>query len=285
MKLKTHYWDDPVSKSAFKEFMIEIFGLDFSRWDAAGFWDEAYTPFSLFEGGKVVSSACGYLLDAVIDGKPASMLQFSGVGTLPTHRRKGLSRKLTEGVLEWAQGRQEGIFLFSSDVAVPFYTDAGFTPVDEYVEVLAIEPVPTRKGLVRLDTSSSGVLNRIYKLAYSRAPISEKFSVLSPKLLMFHVLYGLGNDAYEIPELGCIIFFEREDSCVRIYDIVAATIPSFADLHPYISKDSDRTFEFHFHPDRLGLPKLSRQRVLGNNPFVLEGFPMRDPVFPFTSRA
>lgn len=95
LTLRTDYWDDLAARGAFKDFLIAIHGLDLSEWESAGYWDYAYTPFSFFDGGQVVSSVCVYSLEAVIDGARARVAQLSGVGTLPDWRRKRLNRQLT----------------------------------------------------------------------------------------------------------------------------------------------------------------------------------------------
>lgn len=53
LALKTEYWDDPKALGAFKDFMLKIHGLDFSEWEAGGYWDDAYTPFSFFKEDTV----------------------------------------------------------------------------------------------------------------------------------------------------------------------------------------------------------------------------------------
>ena len=88
LAVKTRYWDDPKARGAFQEFVLEIHGLDFSRWESGGYWDHAYIPFSFFEGDTIVSSVCIYLLDAVIDGEATHLAQVSGVGTLPEWRHR-----------------------------------------------------------------------------------------------------------------------------------------------------------------------------------------------------
>jgi GNAT superfamily N-acetyltransferase len=139
LALGVAYWHDPAARAAFKAFMVELFALDFTRWEQAGYWDDAYTPFSIFDGERVVANVCLYLLDAVIDGRATRLAQVSAVGTLPQFRRRGLCRQLTNAALAWAQGRHAGVFLFANDEAVPVYERAGFMPLAEFVE-----RVPTR---------------------------------------------------------------------------------------------------------------------------------------------
>lgn len=285
LALKTAYWDDPKALAAFKEFMLEIHGLDFSEWESAGYWDDAYTPFSFFKGGTVVASVCIYLLDAVIDGEATRLAQISGVGTLPEWRRKGLNRRLTDVGLDWAQGKHSGVFLFADTDAIPFYEKCGFRPIPEYVESVKVTPVVNCGGAVKLDCGRRHDLDRIYEYAKRRAPISNKFSVLNDKLIMFHVLHQLRNDAYEIPDLACVVFFTRATGCLRILDIVGERVPCLEELYPHIADESDRVIEFHFHADKLGLGERRTIPLLGNNCFVRGTFPVQRPVFPFTSRA
>lgn len=282
---KTSYWDDRKSLDAFKEFQKQIHGLDFTAWEEAGYWDETYTPFSFFKGDSIVASACIYLLDAVIEGEESRLAQVSGVGTLPEWRRRGLNRRLTEIGLDRVRGSHDGIFLFADPEAIPFYRRCGFRPVGEFVETVDAPPVSKSGGAVKLNPGCGNDLERIYDCARKRTPVSDKFFILNEKLLMFHVLYGLGNHVYEIPDLDCLVFFKREGGCLRIIDIVSERIPRMKELHPYIADETDKTVEFYFYTDKLGISGTCTRRLQGNHPFVKGAFPVENPVFPFTSKA
>ncbi|KPK48197.1 MAG: hypothetical protein AMS22_15730 [Thiotrichales bacterium SG8_50] len=285
LSMRTAYWDDPQAKGAFKEFMIEIFGSDFSEWEAGGYWDNAYTPFSFFAGEKIVASACFYLLDAVLNGKTTRVAQISAVGTLPEWRRKGLNRQLLDAGLNWAQGRHEAVFLFATHESIPFYEACGFTPIDEYVEFVDVQPVTNCGGAVKLDPGNMHDREKIYDYAKRRTPISDKFSVLHEKLIMYHVLYTLRKHIYEILDLQCLVFMERNEGCLKVYDILSERIPNLKELYPYIADKDDRTIEFQFFTDKLGLDTTRTRPLFGNNPFVKGAVPIAKPVFPFTARA
>jgi len=283
--LKTEYWDTPKAKEAFKAFILEIHGLDFTEWEARGYWDNAYTPFSYFRDGKIISSICIYLLDAVIAGRQTKLVQISGVGTHQDWRRQGLSRELTDLGLVWAKGQHDGVFLFADEEAIPYYERCGFSPINETLESYHIKPVPIRQGLCQLDPANQENLDRIYNYANDRTPISDKFSVFSSKLLMFHALYTMRKKMYEIPDLECLVFFDREGDMINIYDILARKIPSLAEIYPYISAETDKRIQFHFHTDKLGIRGIQIKTITGNNTFVKGSFPLFEPAFPFTSRA
>ena len=285
LTLRTRYWDDPAARAAFRRFLREIHGLDLSEWEAAGCWDDAYTPFSYFRGDAIVASVCIYLLDFVVDGRPMRLAQISGVGTLPGWRRRGLSRRLTGIGLDWARGRHEGVFLFANPEAVPYYRRCGFSPLEERVARVAAVPVPRREGAVGLDPGRVRDRDRIHAHARRRAPVSERFGVLSARLFMFHALHGLRDRILEIPELDCLVACERRDGCLSLFDVVGARIPRLEELYPYLADPDDRLIEFHFPPDRLVPEGTGTRPLTGNHPFVLGDFPVARPIFPFTCRA
>jgi GNAT superfamily N-acetyltransferase len=285
LRLNTSYWNDPQAKAAFKKFIMKIHNLDFTEWDSCGYWDDAYTPFSFFEDDKIIASMCVYSMEAIIHGERTKVAQISGVGTLPDRRRQGLNRRLTELGMDWAGDNHAGVFLFSDTDAIPFYEAGGFSPIQEYVETIPAEPAHPAGKVVELDPDSQADLDTIYRYASSRTPLSDRFSVLNPKLVLFHALYTLRNQAFEIPDLNCVVFYRRKDACLEIIDILAENIPAFEDLYPYISDESDRTIEFTFHTEKLGLSGMQPRVLEGNHLYVLAPFPLDKPVFPFTCRA
>ncbi len=285
LELRRHYWEDRDSRAAFKSFIKDIHNLDFSRWEAMGYWDSAYTPFSYFKEGKVIASVCIYLLDAVIAGRQTNLAQISGVGTDARWRKRGLSRELTEMGLAWARDKHEGTFLFADDEAIPYYAKCGFSPLNEYLERHFATPTDFKSGAIQLDVTDKAHLDRIYDYALRRDYISHQFSVQSSKLFMFHALYFLQTNIYEIKDLDCLVCYKRDGNTLSIYDIVSEEIPRFEDIYPFIAKETDLRIEFHFQTDKLGLENVEKVLITENNAFTKGIFPVKDPVFPFTSRA
>ena len=285
LETRSEYWDDREAREAFKEFILEIHRLDFEQWESAGYWDHAYTPFSFFQDGKVIATVCIYLLEAVVHGEATRMVQISGVGTRPGWRRQGLNRELTQMGLRWAQDRSNGVFLFADPGAIPYYERCGFSALAEFAEFTDARPVQQRKGAVKIDPGTQSARDRIYEYARQRTPVSDRFFVGNARLLMFHALYDLQDHIYEIPDLDCLVFFARDEGCLRLYDVVGERVPSLEELYPYLADPSDETIEFHFHADKLGVDGVQRRPLLGNDPFTRGQFPVENPVFPYMSRA
>jgi len=285
LELRTSYWDDPQAKTAFIKFILDIHGLDFSEWNERGFWDPAFTPFSYFNGDRVVSSVCLYPQKAIIYGRETTLLQVSSVGTHLAFRKQGLNRELTEAGLGWAEGKHEGVFLFSDDEAIPYYEKQGLQSIEEFMHVIRPEPTPRRAGAVQLFPDDETDLRRIQSLVEDRAAVSREFFMFNPRLVMFHVLYFVRDAVFEIPDLDCLVFCRRKNGILSIYDIIGTRIPLFEELYPYLADQSDKAVEFHFSTDLLDVAPVEKKAIIGNHPMVRPGFPVQDPIFPYTSRA
>jgi GNAT superfamily N-acetyltransferase len=287
MELRSAYWDDFSSKNAFMEFIETIFGANFRRWDQAGYWDDCYRPFSYFEDGKIVSSVCLYSLDMMVQGRLRRVAQISGVGTVPASRRKGLNRELTEIAMNWASAGHDFIFLFSSEEGLPYYERTGFHAISENrVRIRA----PRCQKVSRIDSltiEDKGVLQKVFDLASDRVPVSDVLGILSPKLLMFHVLYTLKNCIYYVPQLDAVVFYKRKDGCLKVFDILSRREIPFGEIYPFIADESDQEVEFLFMTDKLGLDEFETVENRENSVFVHGAFPFQDGCFqfPFTAQA
>jgi GNAT superfamily N-acetyltransferase len=282
------YWGDMAARRAFQRFLVEIHGLDLHDWEAAGYWDDDYRPFSYFDGqGRVVSSVCCYSLETVLRGSRSRAAQISGVGTAPERRRLGLNRELTERALEWARRDHEFVFLFSDQDAVPFYERCGFLPQDQQMPHVRVSPREPRAGMRALDVDLPADREQLLDRATRRAGVSSLLGVLNPKLFMFHALYTLRGLLFEIPELGLVIALRRDAARVTILDLVGPRIPRFEEIYPYLASPRTTEVAFHFVPDALALPEVQWHALPGDNLHVREGFPLRGErfLFPFTAHA
>ncbi len=281
------YFDDPAARNQFKSFLHSIHSLDLELWERMGFWDDAYVPFSLFDGDRIVASVCLYTMDMMIGGERCRVGQFSGVGTVEPLRRRGLSRWLTERAIEWAAPTHRGFFLFADDDALPFYARCGFTPVEETMTVLSVDRQEVRPGLRKLNIGSESDRERVYQLACQRTPVSNSLGVLTPKLLMFHCLYTLHDHAYYLPGHDLVVFFKIENERMTVFDVIGREIPPFEDLHPFLTLRPHREICFQFMTDRLEIEASRRVDIEGSNAYIYPTLelPKPDRIFPYVAHA
>ncbi len=285
---RAHYWDDRRAKEQFKQFLISIHGLDLSLWDEEGYWDdEHYTAFSLFDGDRIVATTNLFSMEMMVDGVRRRLGQLSGVGTAPEYRGRGLNRWLTEQALRSAAPTHDGFFLFANEDAIPFYAKCGFVQVEETVATLRVTPPARSLSLRRLDPGDDGDLSLLDRLARERSPVSDLLGVWNPRLLMFHCLYTVRDCLYYVPDLDTAIFFEVADGVLTVFDVVGRSVPSFAELHPYISGEPHDEVRFFFMPDKMGVDPDGTSSVRGSGLHILPPLHLPGPelVFPYVSRA
>jgi len=285
-QLRTAYWHDPAARRRFQQFILQIHGLDFARWEQAGYWDDDYSPWSFFEGDRLLASVCIYTMPAVVQGQACQVAQVSGVGTQPDLRRQGLNRRLHQQALPAALQAHRFAFLYADDEAVPFYRACGFRPVVNHAVRLPMPTDRTQDALVSVDVDDPAQRDALYRLAQRRAPASQEFSTQTPKLLMFHALYGQRQQVWRVPALDCVVMMKREPGRTVVYDVLAERLPRFEALAPYLGLDGGSTLEFRFVPDALGAPPGERVPLEGHNVHVMGDFPLGEqPVLPATSQA
>ncbi len=301
LRLRSNYWADGSARAAFKEFIRQVFGFNFDPWDAAGYWDDDYRPFSLFAAdGTIVASICVYSMRMVVAGHPTRVGQVSGMGVLPEFRRQGLARQLTEVALRWAyeQGHKN-FMLFSSEEALPFYHSQGFTLTAEHTPVLRLvrqragagNPEGATSGVRVLDMTQPADRTLLYRLASDRCPISQQLGVLNERLLMFRAIFPPRDSRlHYIPALDVAVLFRRREGVLTLYDIVGPRLPNFFDLSPFLIAPDDREVVFWFMIDSLGelapFGSLEHRSLAGNNLHLQTSFPVSGPfIFPFTAQA
>lgn len=287
--LRQGYWRDVDARRAFQKFLIEIHGLDLARWEAAGFWDhERYLPFSFFdEGGAVVASLCVFSLDLVVDGRPCRAGQLSGVGTDPRFRRQGLNRQLTEVALASVAEDHDFVFLFAAEEALAFYAACGFQIIEESQTFLEVEGREPRAGLLQVDVSDEQMLSSLAEAAHRRAPVSHRLGALNPRLLLFHVLYTLTDSVFFLPALDVYVLLKHEGDRLTVFDVIGETVPTFAELYPFLARLETREVLFGFDPDLLEPSGLEWRPMPETLCHDRGDFPLRRSsfIFPYTSHA
>jgi GNAT superfamily N-acetyltransferase len=288
LEFREAYWSDPVARRAFQRFLIEIHGLDLGGWEAAGYWDDRYRPFSYFDrAGRVVSSVCVYSLELIVRGARCRAAQVSGVGTSPARRRQGLNRRLTEIALAWAKPGHEFVFLFADEDAVPFYARCGFLPIEEQIPHVEVSPDESRPGSRELDLDDAADLELLRTLAARRVPVSDTLGVVGLNLFMFHALCRFPGLLYHVRDLDVAVAMRREGPRLTVYDVVGPKMPRLDELGPYLASPETTEIEFYFVPDRLGIEHPRWRPLRGNNLHDRGDFPLRTErfLFPFTAHA
>ena len=97
----------------------------------------------------------------------------------------------------------------------------------------------------------------------------------------------LRDNIYYVSDLDILVLYKREDTHVTVFDIVGKHVPVFSEIYPYISSENDRTIEFSFMADKMGLENPDYIRVKDNGTHLLGDFPLDNTkfIFPLTAQA
>jgi GNAT superfamily N-acetyltransferase len=245
------YLDDPRSRAALNDFLIEIHGLDLTLWDERVGWDPDFVPFSFFAGDRVVATTCVYSLDMIVRSEWCRIAQVSSVGTLPSHRLRGLNAKLTRCAMEWvADQGHRGTFLFSNEGAVGFYAKQGFVGQPEWTHQAAVSSA-ARPSYRVLNYDRDEEL--ILRLVEGRTPVSHVLGARSPKLELFHLLYENVGELRYVEELDLLIAVEQEGGVMSVYDLIGPEMPRWSEIEPLVIGADTTSVSFALTPDRLDL--------------------------------
>lgn len=287
MHYRSNYFGDPAAKAAFKDFAREIFGLDFTPWEERGLWDDAYVPYSIFDGDTVVANICVYPSDMTVGGSRRSGLELLTVGTLPDWRGRGLQRRIWETIRAQEVPRHDFVFLFTESAA-GLYEKLGLQRQPEFFHRLARSPRPSSSPINsrKLDPDESDDYRILTSLAHDRVPVSRKIGFQNPKLLLFMLIGPYRNDLHYLPDLDAIVVIESAEDAIRIHDIVGRSMPTLASIEGFLAQFQAQQIDFLFCPDQLGPVETTDLPLVEDTLMTSADFSMpTHTLFPFSIRA
>jgi ribosomal protein S18 acetylase RimI-like enzyme len=285
---RSHFFDDPRARASFEVCAQRVFGLDFSRWKDKGLWDAAYTPFAAFVDGACVASLCVYPSLMRVGGRDRRGAQLLTVGTLPEFRRRGLQRALWTRASQWIRQTCDFTFLFTHAAAAGFYRQLGLQPRPEFASSiqLADRRASSSSALRRLDLDEPRDYELLAALAGEREFVSDQLGWKNANLLLFRCLYAYRDWCYLAPELEAVLVAEITADALRLHDVIARRMPSWAELAPWLRSLGPDQVEVLFCADRLGLVGAALREVTEELLFVDDRFDLAPPlVFPYSIRA
>ena len=182
---------------------------------------------------------------------------------------------LMEELLEYCEGRFETLELGTANPE--YYEPFGFRIVPEHCFVAKIpSSCSGAEGFRPFDLSLDGELTRLDRLLTERTPVSHVAGVVN-ELDIFKFSQGR-SDLHYCRELDCFAVFERIESRLALYDVIARELPPFDRLLSALSFTVGSVDEvgFYFSPDRFDVdarPELFRyddDHFMVRGPFGIE---------------
>ncbi|MCL2828938.1 MAG: GNAT family N-acetyltransferase [Oscillospiraceae bacterium] len=278
---------DAASRERYFDLVHSVFGLDFTPWYESGFSDDSFIPYTLFADNRAVASVGVSVNDFTWHDSPRRYVQISTVVTDPAYRKRGLSRWLTETVLNQWRENCDCIYLYANESVVEFYPKFGFVPAQEYTYSM---PLTKRDGIFRkLDLSMRADVD----LLIQKHRASNPFSLLAMDkdigILMFHCVTFLRDYIYYIEKYDAVVIAAEEERELFCYDIYANNPHDISDLLGIIAATDTRTVTLGFTPKDATGYTIEQAEEGDTTFFVLEGkeniLADHRVTFPFLSRA
>ena len=249
-EFRSGYTEDASGRAAIKRLLREQFALELDEFEARGFWDPGYLPFSYFEGDRVVSNVSLFPMPLMVAGRTVAAAGIQSVATVPEYRGRGLIRELMERVLEYADRRYEVILLFADEPEM--YRRFGFRALGEHYFTAKAPEVEPRRPARRLSLDEQEDVELMRGLLARRTPVSRRFGLLRHSSMFFlNLLIGSFGDPLYLPHHDVLMVARVTGEVARIYDIVASEIPDRRGLLAALERAPER-IEVFFPPDRLG---------------------------------
>lgn len=214
--------NNPQLKQSFFKLAQETFSLQFEHWDALGYWNDTYCPYTLEENGEIVANVSTSVGTLILDGNHYQAIQIGTVMTKQSHRNKGLATRLMNIVLEEVK-HADFVYLFANDTVLDFYPKFGFErrqQVSYRFDTAALNLQPT--DIKRLDITDEKSRQLLYDMITHRMPVSVKLGILQNEdILMFHAVTHLKNNIYSAPKLNAFVIAKELEDRVVILDIIS----------------------------------------------------------------
>ncbi len=209
--------EDAALRQSFFELAEQSFDLPLAQWYERGFWTEAYLPYALADGQRILANISVNKIDLLLMGAPRRYLQLGTVMTAPSHRGQGLARHLMRQVLSDWQNSCDALYLYANASVLEFYPKFGFARAFEHEHALRVAARPGDFAPIDpLGSAGQALLRRCYQKG-------NPFSLCSMPhnlgLVMFYCGSFLRSCALYSPRRDALCIAEPAGPGLLCYDI------------------------------------------------------------------
>lgn len=261
----------------------ETFGLDIEPWYQAGFWDERYVPYSVFEDGCIAANVSLNRVTVVYDGKPHAAAMIGTVMTAQPYRGRGYARQLMDTVLQDCKQDAAFVYLFANDTVLDFYPKFGFVRTDEKQCVVSLDGqgIAVGEPPQKLRVTHPDDLAVLLRLIETGIPAPKRLLVPTIRsLVLFYCITMYQDSVFYYPGRDLLVFYHDG----VLLDYYSGAPMSLVEVCGLIAPEK-RELPLGFTPiweDEL----TCRYRVYHDNLFITNLAPVAGgAMFPSLSRA
>jgi hypothetical protein len=243
-------------------------------------WCDHSEPFVRTDGGQSVAHVGVMEIPVVIDGRATTLAGIHAVCTRIDHRGRGHLRETMRRALAWVDGNYEAAVLWANDPA--FYGRFGFVPRAESAFRARIGGTSLEGRARALSLDADDDVRMLRERLANRAPVSRQLGARDPGWLALInlALWGPPRPTIALAEdIDAIVVYEIRDCVLRLYDVIADSIPTLEAVTQSLGPGFDLV-EVFFSPDGLHGPAFEARPTSLVDCFMVRGSVLRDHV-PF----
>lgn len=220
LKLVKAYQDNDKLRLSFNELAWKTFGLDFEDWYQNGFWGEAYIPYSISDGGKIVANVSVNRMDFSVNGERKQLIQLGTVMTEEAYRNRGLIRRLLEEIEADFGEKSDGCYLFANDSVLAFYPKFGFHQAAEYRYRKAVQ-LSGERTIRQVPMKEKKDWEKLAKVFLDSRAASAFDMRKNTGLLMFYVTKFMQENVYYSEKQDAYVIAEMEEGELLLHQVLA----------------------------------------------------------------
>ena len=232
---------------SFNELAEKTFPISFEVWYKAGYWNEKYIPYTLFDGNKAIANISVNIMDFNVFGERKRYIQLGTVMTDENYRNKGLSRHLMEKVLQDWNSKCDFIYLYANSTVLNFYPKLGFTPVKEYEFFKSVKKSGP-STFVKLNMDEQSNRDKLHDYAKNTKSIGELSMQENADLVLFYCITVFKDGVYYSELLDVIVVAMFNNDQLHLLDVYSKKDASLNDIIDSLCDDKIKTVLLGFTP-------------------------------------
>ena len=266
LRFRSTYAHTGDGRRALGSLIRDTFGIEISSLDRLGH-DPSVLAFGWWSGEHLVANVSVYERQLWLCGRRVKAFGVQSVATRPDWRNRGLFRDLFGRALAYADQRADLIVL--STGTPDLYRRFGFRQIEE-VRFGSETPAGTLSEDCReLSLERDDDLSLIAQAFAHREPTSLLASACDhPALFMLKAKLTPEIKLFHLEKLNAVVAIKQNEFSLTILDIVAARMPSVAQIVGALGFTGLRT-EVHLTPERLSWQPEEKEVV--DNGYMVRG--------------
>lgn len=238
-------------RKSLNDLTQKTFGFNFEQWYKDGYWKDQYIPYSLIDGGKIVSNVSVNIMNLEVFGEEKRYIQLGTVMTDSDYRKQGLLRVLIEKVITDYHDKCDLIYLFANNSVLKFYPKFGFEELKQYQCIKKVDTIRTDISVEKLDMSNESSRIFVIEKVMNGVSISKVSMRGNAELIMFYCTLFMKNNVYYVKKYDAVVIADFTIDTIEVMDIFCTANISLDDLLSTLTNESTKKAVLFFTPQDI----------------------------------